>query len=121
MTVAIVVALAVLVVGLIPLVVVLLRSDRVPDESTPATASRPPRIRTPDAQEERERAFREQRESVSPETRLVTSGIIASVLFPLAGIVIGIVLLFKERVGPGLGCILLSVLVMLTTYVLVFA
>ena len=49
---------------------------------------------------------------------LIAIGIFMSVLFPLGGLIVGIRLLFKERVGPGLGCVLLSALMMLVSYVL---
>lgn len=51
-------------------------------------------------------------------SHLVTVGVVSALLLPIVGIVIGIVLLFKERVGPGLGCILLGVLATFVTYAL---
>lgn len=50
------------------------------------------------------------------ESHLVTVGVVSAILLPIVGLVIGIVLLFKNRVGPALGCILLSLLVMVVGY-----
>lgn len=47
----------------------------------------------------------------------VVVGVVAAVVFPLVGVMIGIVLLFGRRPGPGLGCILLSVLAGAVYYV----
>lgn len=67
----------------------------------------------PDAQDAREQAYREHVEQTNADgSGLVFTGVAASVLLPPVGIAVGIVLLFKERVGPGLGCIFLSLLVM---------
>jgi hypothetical protein len=46
-------------------------------------------------------------------------GIVTAILFPIVGFVVGIVLLFKNRIGPALGCILLSVVAAVATYFVV--
>ena len=40
----------------------------------------------------------------------VAVGVVAALIFPLLGALIGVVLLFAKRPGAGLGCILLSAL-----------
>ena len=56
---------------------------------------------------------------LNPRSRdhLVAVGIAGSILVPIVGFIIGIVLLFKERIGPGLGCVLLSLAMMSIYYV----
>jgi hypothetical protein len=38
---------------------------------------------------------------------LITSGVALALLFPIVGFIIGVILLLKSRVGPGLGVIAL--------------
>lgn len=42
--------------------------------------------------------------------RLEMAGITGGILFPIIGIVIGIILLTRDRVGPGLACLVTSCL-----------
>lgn len=74
-------------------------------------SARPPASDGAGAQDAREQTYREQVELERADgSGLVGAGIAASILLPMAGFAIGVVLLFKNRIGPGLGCILLSVL-----------
>jgi hypothetical protein len=45
-----------------------------------------------------------------PADTLTTAGIILSVVIPIVGFVIGVVLLIKNRVGAGIACLVISVL-----------
>ncbi|SDC21749.1 Protein of unknown function [Nocardioides lianchengensis] len=41
---------------------------------------------------------------------LIAAGIVTSILIPIIGGIIGIVLIAKDRVGPGLGCIVIALI-----------
>jgi DNA-directed RNA polymerase subunit RPC12/RpoP len=41
---------------------------------------------------------------------LIAAGYITAILMPLVGFIIGIILLAKNRVGSGIGCIIVSVI-----------
>lgn len=45
----------------------------------------------------------------SDETGLVTAGIITALIIPVIGFIIGIVLLAKSKPGPGIACLVLSI------------
>jgi hypothetical protein len=50
--------------------------------------------------------------------RFVALGVFAAVVFPLLGVMFGVVLLFRHRVLAGLGCILLGALAGAVYYLL---
>jgi hypothetical protein len=49
---------------------------------------------------------------------IVALGVVAAVIFPLVGVMIGTILIFKSRIGPGLGCILVGVVAGVAYYLL---
>jgi hypothetical protein len=46
----------------------------------------------------------------SENNGLVVAGYVAAILMPLVGFIIGIILLAKNKVGSGIGCIIVSVI-----------
>lgn len=47
---------------------------------------------------------------------LLQAGIATAIFVPIIGFIIGVVLLTKDRVGPGLACVLLSIFVPVIVY-----
>jgi hypothetical protein len=39
----------------------------------------------------------------NPHRGLITSGVLLALLFPILGFIVGVVLLIKNQIGPGLG------------------
>jgi hypothetical protein len=71
-----------------------------------------------DGHHERERSFRKLHTTLVQGRGVVVVGVVAAVVFPLVGVMIGVVLLFHARIGAGLACTLLSVLAGATYYLL---
>lgn len=70
-------------------------------QAPPAAATPVPSVAAPRAREEKD-----------DSAGLVLLGLFLSLLFPIVGFIMGIVLLTKNRVGPGLACVAISSLIM---------